>query len=60
VEVGGFIMGGRLIVETGRFVQNVRMSCLLAGIRRGFAGRRFVKRSKEDFHKNLRFWGIDG
>lgn len=36
--------------------EEVTCRVMLAGVRKGFAGRRFIPRTEDDYFKNVRFW----
>lgn len=40
----------------GMMTVNVRVRVMLSGVRRGFANRRFIERTKTEFEKNEKFW----
>lgn len=48
------IIKGKVIIETNR---NVTGHVMIAGVRKGFLGHRFTERTKEQFERNVAFWG---
>jgi len=48
------IINGKVIVETNRSVVG---HVMITGVRKGFLGHRFTERTKEQFERNVAFWG---
>ena len=48
------IIKGKVIVETSRSATG---HVMIAGVRKGFLGHRFTERTKEQFERNVAFWG---
>jgi hypothetical protein len=56
VEVGAKMESQMSFKLTTREECEVDCSIILCGVRKGFAGRRFVKRTEQEFRRNQEFW----
>jgi hypothetical protein len=55
IAVGGKIIDNCVVVESGK-KSTATVTVMLAGIRKGFSGRRFATRTIDEMHKNNEFW----